>query len=157
MVLLALARPTPWPPFSVEGRSLNLNPPAVQYPADARFGAYIRLVGYDLPAAEAPTSIPGDLRFTLYWQALAPTPGRYKLFVHLVDPGNPAGIRAQADLYPGLPTTAWRPGEYLRDDVTLELPPGVTPGRYDLLVGFYDEATGDPAAAVGRGRATAGR
>jgi hypothetical protein len=127
----------------VVGRSPDLTPPAVQYPAGARFGDYIRLVGYDLPAGEAPTPIPGNLPVTLYWQALAPTPGRYKLFVHLVDPGNPAGIRAQADLYPSLPTNTWMPGEYLRDDVTLELPPGLAPGRYDLHFGFYDEATGN--------------
>jgi hypothetical protein len=126
----------------VVGRSPDLTPPVVQVPADARFGTYIRLVGHDLLLGESPASLSGNLQFTLYWQALAPTPGRYKLFVHLVDPGNPAGIRAQADLYPGLPTTTWTPGEYLHDDVTLELPPGLAPGRYSLLVGFYDEATG---------------
>ncbi len=124
------------------GRSVNLTPPAVRYPADARFGAYIRLIGCDLPAGEASIPVPGSLEFTLYWRSIAPTPGRYKLFVHLVDPGNPAGIRAQADLYPSLPTNTWVPGEYLHDDVTLELPPGLAPGRYDLLAGFYDEATG---------------
>jgi hypothetical protein len=126
----------------VEGRSPDLTPPAVQYPANARFGTYVSLVGYDLPAGEAATFIPGSIQFSLYWRALAPTPGRYKLFAHLVDPGSPADIRAQADLYPSLPTTTWTPGEYLREDVTLELPPGLAPGRYDLIIGFYDEATG---------------
>jgi len=124
------------------GRSVSLTPPAVAYPIDARFGDHIRLVGYDLPAGQAQAPIPAALRFTLYWQALAPTSGRYKLFAHLVDPGNPAAIRAQADLYPALPANTWLPGEYLHAHVALDLPPGLAPGRYDLLVGFYGEATG---------------
>ncbi|MBN1136457.1 MAG: glycosyltransferase family 39 protein [Anaerolineae bacterium] len=141
--LVGLGLAYPLATVRVVGRSPDMSPPTVQYPADARFGAYIRLVGYDLPGGGAPTSLSGGLQVTLYWQALAPTPGRYKLFVHLVNPGNPFDIRAQADLYPSLPTTAWTPGEYLCDDMTLKLPPGLIPGRYDLLVGFYDEATGD--------------
>jgi uncharacterized membrane protein len=124
------------------GRSVNLNPPAFERRVGVRFGVYIRLLGYDNAVGQAQTPIPASLRFALYWQAIASTPGRYRLFVHLTDPGNPAGIRAQADLYPAVPTNTWTPGEYLSDDVTLELPPGLKPGGYDLLVGFYDEATG---------------
>lgn len=124
------------------GRSVNLEPRPVRHRVYARFGDYIRFIGRDASVGETQVPIPASLRFIFYWQAIAPTPGRYKLFVHLVDPGNPADIRAQADLYPSLPTNTWVPGEYLHDDVTLDLPPGLAPGRYDLLVGFYDEATG---------------
>ena len=124
------------------GRSVNLEPRPVRHRVYVRFGDYIRFIGSDASVGETQVPIPASLRFIFYWQAIAPTPSRYKLFVHLVDPGNPAGIRAQADLYPSLPTNTWVPGEYLHDDVTLDLPPGLAPGRYDLLVGFYDEATG---------------
>jgi hypothetical protein len=51
-------------------------------------------------------------------------------------------IQAQADSYPRLPTTAWLPGEYLSDLITLDLPAGLLPGRYTLRVGWYEESSG---------------
>jgi len=120
-------------------RPVNLIAPMVQYPVDARFGTAIRLVGYGLDAPSSAKTT--DLTLTLCWQSLAPAGTRFKIFVHLVDPGRPSSIRAQADLYPGLPTTAWAPGEYLCDGVTLALPPDLAPGRYDLIAGLYDEAS----------------
>jgi hypothetical protein len=83
-----------------------------------------------------------NIELVLYWQVLAPVPTRYKLFLHLVGEGGPADIRAQADVYPHLPTTGWVPGEYLSDRVTVDLPAGLPPRRYSLLLGLYDELTG---------------
>jgi hypothetical protein len=120
----------------VLGRVPSLVPPRVQRTVDATFGQDIRLVGYDLQAS------PSSIRLTLHWQALAPMSDGYKIFVHLVGEGEPSGIRAQADLYPGLPTVAWMAGEYLSDRVSLDLPADLSAGHYVLLVGWYDEATG---------------
>ena len=82
---------------------------------------------------------------------------RYKIFVHLVGEGGRADIRAQADVYPHLPTTGWVPGEYLSDQVagwTCRTTCG--PGRYTLLVGLYDEATGARLPVVGASGASLG-
>jgi hypothetical protein len=119
------------------GRPLNLDPPDVQHPVGARFGDGIGLEGYDLE------SMASELQLTLHWQALAPLSLRYKLFVHLLGGGDPSDIRAQADVYPSLPTTAWLPGEYRGDQIALELPAGLPPGRYSLVIGWYDDATGE--------------
>jgi hypothetical protein len=118
------------------GRPLNLDPPDVQHAVGARFGEGIGLEGYDLESSAS------DLQLALHWQALAPVEVSYKLFVHLVGEGDAADIRAQADVYPSLPTTAWMPGEYRRDEIGLELPADLPPGRYSLLVGWYDASTG---------------
>jgi hypothetical protein len=118
------------------GRSLDLDPPHVQHPVGSRFGEGIGLEGYDLEPSAS------DLQLGFHWQALAPMDRRYKLFVHLVGSGGPSDIRAQADVYPGLPTTAWIPGEYRSDEIGLELPADLPPGRYALVVGWYDESTG---------------
>jgi hypothetical protein len=118
------------------GHSVNLIPPAVQHPVEARFGEGIGLVGYDLQIAGP------DVELMLHWQALAPMDTRYKLFVHLVGEGGPSDIHAQADVYPGLPTTTWIPGEYLSDEAALRLPTNLSAGRYTLLVGWYDENSG---------------
>jgi hypothetical protein len=146
------------PPFSlgmtyplatirVKGRPVNLTAPAVQHLVDARFGttssALIRLVGYDLePPASNLQSLPSKLHLTLHWQALAPMATRYKIFAHLVGRGDPKDIRAQADVYPSLPTTSWTPGEYLSTTVVLDLLHDLAPGLYRLLVGLYDQTNG---------------
>jgi uncharacterized membrane protein len=133
---LPLGSTHPLATIRVLGRDVVLSPPPVQYATDARFGTGIRLVGYDLqPSASS-------LPLTLYWQALDPLLARHKIFVHLVGGAGPSDIGAQADVWPHLPTTGWTAGEYLSDRVTLDLPADLPPGRYTLLLGLYDEATG---------------
>ncbi|MBI4674094.1 MAG: hypothetical protein HY741_20815 [Chloroflexi bacterium] len=43
------------------------------------------------------------------------------------------------------PTQTWVTGEYLTDPYTLEIKPAVPPGKYKILVGWYDAS--DPAFA----------
>jgi hypothetical protein len=128
----------------VVGHPLNLTPPSVQQPAEARFGDGIRLVGYDSepPGPGLPSAI-RELQLTLHWQAMAPMVARHKIYLHLVGDGGAGDIRAQADVYPHLPTTGWIPGEYLSDRVVLDLPTDLPPGHYSLLLGLYDEVTGE--------------
>lgn len=120
----------------VMGRPTELAPPSVQHPVDIRFGESIGLVGYDLQAELS------ELHLTLYWQALAPMTRQYKIFAHLLGAGGPADIKTQADLFPRLPTTTWSSGEYLSDDLRLQLPPELPHGSYTMLVGMYDPSTG---------------
>jgi hypothetical protein len=118
-------------------RPMDLVRPTVQHPVTARFGDRIQLLGYNLETGSE------QLAVTLFWQALSSTESRIKMFVHLVGVGGAGDIRAQADLYPRLPSTSWVPGEYLSDEVTLDLSGDLTEQEYALLVGWYDEATGD--------------
>jgi hypothetical protein len=129
----------------VPGRSVDLSPPVPQQAVDALFGDGIRLVGTDLE--DRPT----ELALVLYWQALEPVEGRFKIFVHLIGEGGPSDIRAQADVFPHLPTSSWVPGEYLSDRVVLDLPADLPPGRYTLLLGLYDNATGGRLPVTGAG------
>lgn len=123
----------------VLGRDVDVTPPSPQHALDARFGQGIRLAGYDLAQGDA------RLELTLYWQALEAMEISYKIFVHLLPELEPshAERRAQADVYPHLPTSGWIAGEYLSDRVTVELPAGLAPGEYGIWIGFYDEATGN--------------
>jgi uncharacterized membrane protein len=130
-------------------RPVDLKPPTVEHPVDASFGTasgpLIQLAGYDLqPPIPVPTVVEGSsLHLTLHWQALGPMTTRYKTFVHLVGEDGPDDIRAQVDSYPALPTTGWVPGEYLVDSVELNLPDDLPSGHYRLLLGLYDESTGE--------------
>jgi mannosyltransferase len=125
----------------VLGRELDRVAPTPARPAEVRFGEGILLVGFDLQPAD-PGPSPAALDLTVYWEALAPMADRFKVFVHLVGAGGPADLHAQADAYPHFPTNGWVPGEYLEDRVHLDLPAGLPPGDYRLLVGFYDEGGG---------------
>jgi len=96
----------------------------------------VLLIGYD---QEPHGPHPGEeLRLTLYWQTQRELEGVYSSFVHLVDEGG-QGV-AGSDQQPGgafYPTDLWRPGEILRDEHVITVPPGTSPGRYRLLVGMY--------------------
>jgi hypothetical protein len=107
--------------------------------ATAQLGDVGRLVGWDL--APATTEVrPGDrLVLTLYYQVTGTTSASYTRFVHLYKEG--VAMAAQMDSLPqngDNPTSAWVPGEVVRDEVTLTIAAGAAPGKYDLQIGFYD-------------------
>jgi hypothetical protein len=125
----------------VEGRSVRTVMPDVAQSANLRFGSVARLVGYDLERRA------GGVELVLHWQALDSTTASYKVFVHLVGDGGPANILAQADILPHIPTSVWVPGEYLSDRVTVEIPRNLDEEGHRLLVGLYDESTGEKLPA----------
>ncbi len=103
---------------------------------DAVFGGQIALIGYETRQEGA------DLVLDLYWQARAPVPASYKVFVHVL---NGQGERiAQGDDYPAAGsylTTAWQIGEAVRDSHRVNL--GETKSAASFLVGFYLPETGE--------------
>ena len=110
--------------------------------ANARFGAAIMLDTFALPAADLHA---GDaLRLTLRWHAEAAVPQRYKVFVHLSASRDAAPL-AQHDSEPGGgldPTTMWPVGVAIVDRQGVALPAELPAGRYELLLGVYDPASG---------------
>ena len=113
------------------------------YPFSTTFGSEneIELLGYDIATRAAP----GDrLRVALYWRTRQPALPGYKIFVHLLD--TEGQLLAQSDGVPAdwtYPTTRWQPGETIRDEHLLEIPPAAARGDYRLIVGLYDAATGE--------------
>jgi 4-amino-4-deoxy-L-arabinose transferase-like glycosyltransferase len=104
------------------------------------FGDQLRLAGYQISKPESPVS---SLEVALYWHALAPMNTDYSVSVRLVAPDGT--WVAQHDGWPAgglLPTTQWRPGDYVRDAHSLALPASVTSGEYALQVVIYDAMTG---------------
>jgi 4-amino-4-deoxy-L-arabinose transferase-like glycosyltransferase len=88
---------------------------------------------------------PGETSpLALYWQALAPMGTSYTVFVQAI---NEAGVKAgQVDVLPcngGCPTTTWRPGDLVGERYDLPIRADAPPGRYQLITGMYDLATGE--------------
>lgn len=96
-------------------------------------------------------------RFTLYWRVDDPIAERLAPFAHLrtVDAaGETTGLLAQRD-YPDpvrgyYPTSAWQPGEVVRDSVFITWPPGALPPAESLrwTFGFVSPATGQRTGEV---------
>lgn len=103
---------------------------------DLAYGQHARLLGYKL---SDPDLVPGrPVELTLYWQAIAPAPRDYSVFVHLIDPqGNPVG-GYDGPLLPSYPATAWQTGDAVQE--TYSIQPGVptqTPSSVRIEVGLY--------------------
>ena len=127
------------PPFVTSVRlAANTGAPVEQPPPGE---AAIRLGGAEF----APVWRPGETqRLALRWYAAEATPTDYTVFVHLRDGDNQ--LVAQADGPPldgWYPTSWWTAGEWVLDERAFPLPNDVPPGRYKLVTGLYDPATGD--------------
>jgi hypothetical protein len=131
---------------AVKDAAHDFDVPAPLDAQKAEFGAAARLVGYDAGGGALPCDAGlcldagSPLGLTLWWRALAESERNLTRFLHVLDADN--RVVAQHDGSPGgYAATGWLPGEYVRDDVSLEtdeLPAGV----YTLVVGLYDPATG---------------
>lgn len=106
----------------------------------ARFAGGINLA-YRPPAAQA---APGDtLSVALRWSAATPPERANKVFVHLYDPAGRLVAQSDSEPVNGLaPLTQLQPGQALVDCRALLVPREATPGRYTVVVGLYDPATG---------------
>jgi hypothetical protein len=109
---------------------------APAYPREAQLGEALALAGYDrAPRSPAPGE---ELAVGLYWETLAPMEEAYHSFVHLLGPEGE--VVAQSDHQPGgvyLPTNLWQPGERLKDEHVLAVPPEAAEGVYQMVAGMY--------------------
>jgi len=126
--------------LSIEARPHIFEAASLADEVDADFGDRIRLRSFEL-GEFAPDQ---KLRLRLQWQALREMSDSYKLFVHLTDAADQ--IISQVDTYPqqGVAlTTSWLAGEIIEDELVLTVPGDTRPGVYRLVVGWYDEKTGE--------------
>jgi hypothetical protein len=94
------------------------------------------------------TSTPESVELSLHWQALQKMDTSYKIFVHLLD-ATTGELVAQIDTFPvgwTYLTNAWQVGEQVEDHISLPLVDAL-PGQYQVVIGFYDEATGERLSA----------
>lgn len=114
----------------------------MQHTHDGQLGP-IRLVGYDINAVQLQAG--DEIVFRHYWQAESPTDAPLHVYNHLLN--DTGEIVAQADYIPlwdnRRDTTTWDdPDEImLGREFTLNLPPDLPPGAYQLVSGLYDPVT----------------
>lgn len=107
----------------------------------ANLGGKVELVG----ATVQPGRIsPGDqARVTVFYKVLQPLEEDYLIFVHVED-ADGRMERMNVDHKPagGLyPTTQWKPGETVKDEFSIYLPPGATARALNVWLGFWEPRT----------------
>jgi hypothetical protein len=135
---------------SLAGRTLETyrRVPLAPLPDRFTFGDRIALTAVRVDPASPRAGQPA--RVLLEWRALAGDPRDFTVFVHLLDERDT--IVAQIDSQPlagRYPTSGWRPGERVLDEVTLALPATARPGSYRLAVGLYHQPTMTRLIATG--------
>lgn len=111
-------------------------------PAEAAFGDNIRLAAYHVDSERVTPG--GTARVTLVWEALAPTETDLNLFVHLVDSsGRTVGQADGPPLSGSFPTTVWRPGETVIQQVNVPVAKDAPAGPARLSLGWYDWRSGE--------------
>ncbi len=122
--------------------------PDFKQPVDKAFGDTIELVGF------TPAFDESSLRLEVVWRAMREMTQTYKVFVHLIETET-GRMAAQRDFVPRdwtYPTTYWQRGEYVEDQVVLDLSE-LEPGSYEVWTGFYDPGTGTRLATAAEGGA----
>ena len=104
---------------------------------DLRLGDQFMLEGYSV-VGPLEAQAGEVVTFSLFWQAEQSVEQSYTVFVQLLD--QEGRLKAQVDRPPVAgfrPTDSWHPGELIRDNYGLELPPDLAPGLYRLIAGLY--------------------
>ncbi len=121
----------------------------MEYRREATLGDAARLQGYSVTPGPL---LPGDdLTVNLFWQALAGAGSAdLSAFVQLLDRQGQVAAAWEGPPVPWRPTGDWQPGELLRSQHTLRLPATLSGGRYSLVAGLFDPATGERLPAAWR-------
>jgi len=131
-------------PIIVEARPHVFDALPLANQSNVDFGDVVRLRGFEFDD-NSPELLPGkEIQLKLQWQALREISESYKVFVHLTDAGGQ--IISQVDTLPqkgAVPTTSWVSGEIIEDELTMAIPIDNLPDSYRLVVGLYDEHTGE--------------
>ncbi|HEV8639071.1 MAG TPA: glycosyltransferase family 39 protein [Chloroflexota bacterium] len=127
--------------------SIKVAPPPPTEPVarrvEARFGAAIRLLGFDDRLGAQSVVAGATLTVAPRWYVEAAPERDYTVFVHLVDAGGK--LVANGDAPPlggGYPTSVWEPGEQIADGYRIMVPDGLR-GPARLVVGLYRPDTGE--------------
>ena len=113
----------------------------------ATFGDVIHLDSARVELEPKPAG--GLISLELDWRAPTKLDARYKVFVHVGLPDAAPVAQNDAEPVGGLrPTNTWNADEAVIDRRAVWLKPGTPPGRYSILVGLYDSATGQRLPVV---------
>lgn len=119
---------------------LKISPPTWPEAAEPLLGTLGTAVGFAAVQVTPPVVRPGGtVNLELQWQALDTPPADFTVLLHLGQPNEPPlATGDRPPLNGDYPTSVWQRGEVINDNLTLQVPEGVAPGRYPVWLGMYD-------------------
>jgi hypothetical protein len=154
-LVLALAIGLAWRPIQavilpVARPEVSADSRAVMTPLNITFQSPgdrpVTLEGFAIMEHEGEPAVTVDL----LWSSRRPTVWPYVVFVHVLDENGE--MTAQQDGWPVAgqwPTTCWAGGEMIVDAHQIPLPDDLPAGRYTIITGLYDAASGERLIAAG--------
>jgi hypothetical protein len=122
--------------LTLQVRDYLFEAPQIPHQLEARFGENIRLLGYGLDTADARPG--GEVRLTLYWQAIDTPRQGYTVFNHLIGPdGQSYGQFDSPPVSDAWLTQTWLPGEIIIEERTIPINANAIPGQYHINIGLY--------------------
>lgn len=114
--------------------------PRIRHPAReaTRWQDTFEYIGYDLDSGGR-TYVPlgGSFKISFHFHVLAESARNWQLFVHT--DGQGPRINGDHEAVGGkYPTRYWLPGDYIRDDLTVNVPATYRAGIYTVYMGFFD-------------------
>jgi hypothetical protein len=105
------------------------------------FGGQILFLGYDPDSVKIRDD--GTLTLSLYWRALRPVEGDYRIYLKLLNGAYHVwGEQDARPFWDGFPTNEWEVDEVVFDPREIPVLPGTPPGSYQLAVSLYDPYQG---------------
>jgi hypothetical protein len=109
------------------------SPPLPQY----TFGGQILFLGYDPDSVNLPDD--STLTISLYWRALRPVEGDYRIYLKLINGAYHVwGEQDARPFWDGFPTNEWEVDQVIFDPREIPVLSGTPPGSYQLAVSLYD-------------------
>jgi 4-amino-4-deoxy-L-arabinose transferase-like glycosyltransferase len=126
----------------VRARDRQFRAEPISHLLKVEFGDKVRLLGYDVKyqmSSLKSQTLNGEVKLTLYWQAVREMDENYTVFTHIV--GADGKLAGQKDSWPhdgDYPTSFWMRGEVVKDEYVIPFEGGA--GAYRIEVGLYDAA-----------------
>jgi hypothetical protein len=113
--------------------------PPAEVPSGADFAGLVQLTHVGINPSRV---VAGDsVRVTLNFKVLEKIDRDYLIFVHVEDAEGRVD-RLNVDHAPrSKPTSAWQPGEVVRDEFEVPVPPGMQVKALNLVLGLWDPKT----------------
>src|SRR5450432_4852820 len=122
--------------MKVAKQNILATAPTPKYAVNADLDGKLVYLGLDVDPA---TAEPGrDIKLTHYWKMVASPGEGWKPFTHLEGPNHQSYINADHATVKGkYPSSAWKPGEIIRDEHVVRLPANWTHDTLLVLTGFW--------------------
>jgi hypothetical protein len=113
--------------------------PPLEANSGANFGDKVELLKATINPGRV--ALGENLHVTLAFRVLGPIDRDYMIFVHVEDADGKVD-RLNVDHAPrAKPTSQWQPGELVRDDFDVPVPPGMSVRALNLILGLWDPRT----------------